>query len=266
MLFPAFDTYNLLTAAVLAVGIQVVFFFFAALFKTDKVTDLSYSLSFILLAVLLLAGRRGAHTLQILLTLMIVVWGARLGSYLLVRILKMKRDARFDGIRESLPKFAAFWFFQAVTVWVVMLPATLFLSLKQAPVLSPAVWIGAAVWLAGLIIEGTADIQKYRFRIDEANRGRWIEHGLWRWSRHPNFFGEILCWTGLFVLVAPSLSNWMWVSLAGPLFITMMLLFFSGIPTVEKRSEASYGANPDYRRYKESTSLLIPLPPRRRGA
>jgi steroid 5-alpha reductase family enzyme len=266
MLFPGFDTYNLLTAALLALGIQAVFFFFAALFKTDKVTDLSYSLSFILLAVLLLAGRRKAFPLQVLLTGMIVLWGLRLGIYLLVRILHMKRDARFDGIRESRPKFAAFWFLQALTVWVVMLPATLFLSLKQAPAPGPAVWIGALIWLAGLVIESLADIQKYRFRVNEANRGRWIEHGLWRWSRHPNFFGEILCWAGLFVLAAPSLVGWMWIALAGPLFITVMLLFVSGIPTVEKRSEASYGADPEYRGYKERTSLLIPLPPRRRGA
>ena len=174
MFFPAFDSYNLLTAAVLAAGIQVVFFFFASLFKTDKVTDLSYSLSFILLAVLLLAGRRGAYPLQIVVTLMIVVWGLRLGSYLLVRIIKMKRDARFDGIRENLSKFAAFWFFQAITVWVVMLPAILFLGLRSAPVMNPAVWIGVFIWLAGLIVESAADIQKYRFRTDAANRGRWI--------------------------------------------------------------------------------------------
>jgi steroid 5-alpha reductase family enzyme len=263
MFFPSFDSFNLLSSALLALGIQVVFFFFAALFKTDKVTDLSYSLSFILLAVLLLTGRKNIFPLQLLLAAMIVLWGLRLGGYLLVRILHMKRDARFDGIRENLFKFAAFWFFQAVTVWVVMLPSILFLSLSRAPRLNAAVIIGALIWLAGLIIESAADAQKYRFRVNEANKGRWIEHGLWRWSRHPNFFGEILCWTGLFVLIAPSLEGWMWVGLAGPLFITVILLFFSGIPTVEKRSEASYGSNPDYRRYKESTSLLVPRPPRK---
>jgi steroid 5-alpha reductase family enzyme len=264
MFFSGFDTYNLLSAALLALGIQALFFFFAALFKTDKVTDLSYSLSFILMAVLLAAGRKNLFFLQLLLTAMIAVWGLRLGGYLLIRILQMKRDARFDGIRENLPKFAAFWILQAVTVWVVMLPATLFLSLEQAPAQSPAVWIGALVWLAGLVIETLADAQKFRFRSREENRGRWIEHGLWRWSRHPNFFGEILCWAGLFVLIAPSLAGWMWAAAAGPLFITAMLLFVSGVPTVEKRSEASYGANPAYHSYKDSTSLLVPMPPRKR--
>jgi steroid 5-alpha reductase family enzyme len=266
MFFPSFDSLNLVTAALLAVGTQALFFLFAALFKTDKVTDLSYSLGFIIMAVLLLAGRRPAFPLQAALAAMIVVWGLRLGGYLLIRILHMKKDARFDGIRESLGKFSAFWILQALTIYVVMLPSILFLSLPRAPKVTPAVWIGAAVWLAGLIIESAADAQKFRFRRNEANRGRWIEHGLWRYSRHPNFFGEILCWAGLFLLIAPSLQGWMWVALVGPIFITAMLLFFSGIPTVEKRSEASYGANPDYRRYKEQTSLLVPLPPRQTRA
>ena len=263
MPFFPFDIHYLLTAAIISLGIQVLFFIFAAALKTDKVTDLSYSLTFVLLAVVLLIGAGVYQPAQVLVASLILIWGLRLGGYLFVRIVNIKKDERFDGIRENFIRFAVFWLVQAVTVWAVMLPHVLFLTLSRETPLTAVTWLGAAVWLTGLLIEAVADAQKYRFRKDPSHRDQWIQSGLWRYSRHPNFFGESLCWWGLFIAVVPALRGWQWVSLAGPVFITFILLFATGVPTVEKRSNAKYGSSPEYQRYKDSTSLFIPWFPRK---
>ena len=264
MPFFSFDTSYLLTTAIITLGIQVLFFAFAAALKTDKVTDLSYSLTFVLLAVILLIGGSAFRASQILVAVLIGTWGIRLGGYLFVRILSIKKDERFDGIREKPVRFAGFWLLQAVSVWTVMLPHILFLTSPEEMPLTFVSWLGAAVWLLGLLTETIADRQKYAFRKDPSHRDQWIQSGLWRFSRHPNFFGESLCWWGLFLVIVPVLQGWRWIGFVGPVSITVLLLFVSGVPTVEKRSNAKYGHIPEYQRYKERTSLFVLWPPRKR--
>ena len=259
----SFDTYNLLSTAVIVLGIQIVFFIFASIFKTDKVTDLSYSLTFILIALLLLFSRSSYSIVPLLFTGLIVLWGFRLGGYLFVRILKIKKDNQFDGMREKTLSFASFWMLQAVTIWIVMLPSTIVLSTSGALQPNVLTWVGIIVWAAGFLFEAVADVQKYRFRSRPENSGKWIQHGLWNYSRHPNYFGESLCWWALFIIAVPYLEGWMWISVLGPVFLTFLLLFVSGVPTVEKRSDQKYGEQPEYLRYKEKTSLFIPLPPKK---
>lgn len=262
--FFSFDPFNLFSTALVILGIQIVFFVFAAVFKTDKVTDLSYSLTFILITLLLFFSRSDVSFVPSIITVLIAVWGCRLGGYLFIRILKLKKDKRFDGIRENPISFGAFWIVQAVTVWVIMLPGTIILSLEGPVRSTPFTWFGILLWCIGFLFETIADAQKYRFRNNEKNRDRWIQHGLWRFSRHPNYFGESLCWWSLFLIAVPHLEGWMWVSIIGPIFLMIILLFFSGVPTVEKRAEATYGTNPQFQQYKARTSLFIPLPPKKR--
>ena len=263
MFFPSFDSLNILTSLILSFALQAVLFLFAVLLVTDKVTDLAYSLAFIVLCLIFFFTGGGPLAPRLLLTTLVVAWGLRLGSYLFIRILKTGRDARFDGIRERPSKFAVFWAMQALTVWIVMLPVTVFLSMQEVPRSSPLYWIGALVWLCGIVIETLADGQKYRFRLDPANRGRWIDGGLWRYSRHPNFFGESLCWWGVFLATVPAWSGALWLTAAGPAAITLLLLFATGVPTVERSSDAKYGNDPGYQKYKRTTSLFVPLPPRK---
>ena len=264
-MFFSFDAYGLLSTLILAFGIQIVFFLFAAILKTDTVTDLSYSLSFVALALIVLLAAGGRTATQILVCMLIVAWGLRLGGYLFIRILRIKKDRRFDGIRENPMRFAIFWFAQAVTVWTVMLPAIIYLGMDAAPAAGALVWIGAIVWLAGYLIETVADAQKTRFKNDPANASRWIQSGLWKYSRHPNYFGEAACWWGIFLIVIPALSGWLWVAVVGPVFITLLLLFGTGIPPLEKRADEKYGGDADYQAYKRRTSLFVPLPPKRGG-
>ena len=260
-MFFVFDAYNIVSALIISFMIQAVFFAFAAGFKTDRVTDFSYSLSFIVLTLVVLFVTRAFHGLQILIAVCIVAWGLRLGSYLFVRILKIGKDDRFDDKREDFLKFLGFWILQAVAVWAIMLPYVVFLSLDT---LYPVNWVsilGFVLWIGGFLIEVVSDRQKYVFKSNPDNRGRWISTGLWRFSRHPNYFGEFLLWWGLFLIVLPALSGLLYITIIGPVFITGLLLFVTGIPPLEKSAESKYGGMEEYNEYKRRTSLFILWPP-----
>ena len=182
------------------------FFAIAAARKTDVVTDLSYSLSFAVLAIVLpFAGAR--ETVQLTASLLLLVWAVRLGSYLFRRILRTRVDHRFDEMRDKPLRFARFWLLQAITVAVVMLPVSYLLGRDDAPEAGPWTIAGVALRSTGLLIEAVADAQKSSFKARDENRGRFITSGLWRYSRHPNYFGEMLVWWGLFVLAVPFLDG-----------------------------------------------------------
>ena len=244
----------------ISLAIQITLFIPAFLFKTDKLTDLSYSLSFAALAVTgALFSSRGL--LDLLGCALVLVWSARLGIFLFTRILKMKKDRRFDGIRENVLKFGSFWFIQGITVWLVLLPY--FLMVNSKSLFTVVSGSGLVIWTAGLVMEAVADLQKQRFRRKAENKGRWIETGLWKVSRHPNYFGEILCWIGFYLYAAPSLDPaGRLLALLSPLTISTLLLFFSGIPPLEKKADLRWGKDEAYQAYKKRTSLLIPWRPK----
>ncbi len=248
-------------SVLVALVVNAAFFTIAAIRKTDVVTDLSYSLSFALLALAL--PDTGAHRpVQLVAALLVLLWAFRLGGYLFGRILRIKVDHRFDGIREKPLSFARFWLLQAISVAVIMLPVSYLLGRGGAPGFGIWAIAGSAVWLAGLVIEAVSDAQKSAFKGAEKNRDRFVSSGLWRYSRHPNYFGEMLVWWGLFVYAVPFLDGAAFAVAIGPVFITLLLLFVSGIPPLERGAEAKYGADPAYREYKRRTSILVPLPPR----
>ena len=261
MLF-SFDYYNIVGTMVGSFLIQGLFFSFAATFKTDKVTDLSYSLSFALMAVVLVLANRAYAPVQLLAAAFVVIWAARLGAYLFSRILKIGKDARFDERRGDFLKFLGFWLLQAVAVWLVLLPVTILLSLPSPREIEGLALVGAALWALGFAIEAVSDAQKHAFRNNPENARRWIETGLWKYSRHPNYIGETLLWWGIFLFVLPNLSGLLLLSVIGPSFITLLLLFVSGIPLLEKSADLKHGADPAYQAYKRRTSLFLPLPPR----
>jgi steroid 5-alpha reductase family enzyme len=251
----------ILLSFVVSLVVNAAFFAVAAARKTDVVTDLSYSLSFALLAIML--PWLGAHeAVQLAASAMVLAWAVRLGGYLLGRILRIKVDHRFDGMRDEPLRFARFWLLQAISVAVIMLPVSYLLGRDSAPGFGPWAFAGALIWLVGLVIEAVADAQKSAFKGKQENRGRFITSGLWKYSRHPNYFGEMLVWWGLFVFAVPFLHGAAFAVVIGPVFITLLLLFVSGIPLLERSADARYGDDPAYREYKRRTSILVPLPPR----
>lgn len=251
----------ILVSLAVSLAVNGAFFAVAAARRTDVVTDLSYSLTFALLAVALPFTGAG-KPVQLVAALLVLLWAVRLGSYLFRRIRRMKIDHRFDEMRDEPLRFARFWLLQAITVAVVMLPVAYLLDREHPPGVGGWAIGGAAVWLVGLVVEAVADAQKSAFRGKEENRGRFIESGLWRYSRHPNYLGEILVWWGLFAYTIPFLHGGAYAVVAGPVFITVLLLFVSGIPLLERSADERYGHDPAYRDYKRRTSILVPLPPR----
>jgi steroid 5-alpha reductase family enzyme len=250
---------NMLLASLLIIfGIQVLFFIFASAFKTDKVTDLAYGLTFVILSWILLVYNKTFTLTNVIIAIMVTAWGVRLAGYLFYRILKTKKDERFNGIRENFWKFAMFWTFQTLLIFIIMLPIIFLMSQDYLNALSIIGIIGFFVWALGFAMESIADAQKFAFRNNPKNKNKWIENGLWYYSRHPNYFGEILCWIGIFVYIVPILSGISWIAILSPISIIVSLLFFSGIPLLEKKSDEVYGKNKDYKKYKKTTSVLIP--------
>jgi len=251
---------GILVSFAISLTVNAAFFAVAAARKTDVVTDLSYSLSFAALAIglPLLDGAYAAA--QLLAAAFVLAWAVRLGAYLFGRILRVKVDHRFDDMRERPLRFARFWFLQAITVAIVMLPVSYLLSRNDAPALGAWAIAGGTVWLLGLAIEWLSDAQK---SASKKTSERFVTSGLWRYSRHPNYFGEMLVWWGIFVFAVPFLHGLAFLVAIGPAFITLLLLFVSGIPMLEKSAEARFGDDPAYREYRQRTSILVPLPRRR---
>lgn len=249
-----------LLSFLIILGIQVFFFLLAATLKTDKFTDLSYGITFVIVALILLL--RGSFSFaQLVLFAAIALWGLRLATYLFIRILKIGKDDRFDDIREKVLEFAKFWGFQAISIFIILLPAIYFFSITPIGINSISS-LGLGISLFGLLFETVADYQKYVYK-NRKTKIPFITTGLWKYSRHPNYFGEMLVWWGMFIYIYPFLSGISYLTIVGPIFITILLLFISGIPPLEKRHKEKYGDMKEYRKYKESTSLLIPLPPER---
>ncbi len=246
-----------LQALALSIGFNIALFIPAFIYKTDKLTDLSYSLSFIILAVFGFLGSV-QKPLDILLFIMVLVWAARLGGFLFIRIQKIKRDKRFDDKRDNFGKFLSFWLLQAVTVTIVMTSALMaFNSYGQKPIGYSAI-VGLIIFLTGLLLEATADAQKYRFN-NHNKSGTWIDEGVWRISRHPNYLGEMLVWIGVYIVAFSTLTTGeRIVGLISPGFIIILLLFVSGIPLLEKAADKKWGQNQKYQDYKKSVPTLIP--------
>lgn len=259
-----FDNYNLLISALVTIGIQGSFFVIAAACKFDKVTDFAGGSNFLVLALLSFLLNKTYQKRQIAITVLVVCWSLRLTGYLFYRILKIGEDKRFDDKRGNVLKFAAFWIFQALWVYTVSLPMLFINGVTLHPdefVVSD--YVGIALFAIGLFIEGVADQQKFNFRNDPDNKGKWCNKGLWSWSRHPNYFGEILVWWGAFIVCIEVAKFYVkfWTAVLSPLFAMSILLFLSGIPLLEQKADERYGRIEEYRIYKLSTSPLVLLPP-----
>lgn len=260
--------------AALAIGIQWVAFVPACLARTERYYDLTGSLTYLTLTAVAVALGPPVDARSGMLVVLIVVWAARLGSFLFRRILAEGSDRRFHEIKASSVRFFAAWTLQGVWVCFTMGAALAAITSRRSVPLGALAWVGLALWMAGFAIEVVADRQKRRFRSRPENEGRFISSGLWAWSRHPNYLGEIVLWLGVAVVALPVLRGWQYATLLSPLFVTLLLTRVSGVPLLEQRAEARWGGDPEYEAYKASTPVLFPRrggssgrpPPLRRGS
>lgn len=246
----------------IALLIQLVMFIPAFIFKTDKLTDMSYGLTFIILALIVLL-QSTLSTGKLILLAIISIWAIRLVIYLFVRIKKIGKDKRFDGMREDFRKFLSFWILQGFSVWMIMIPSSIYLG-SSVTTISIISLVGLVIWVKGLLIETIADYQKFMFKNNPKNKSKWTQTGLWKYSRHPNYFGEMLCWIGVYIFTFSSLQGLnILFGLASPIYITFILLFVTGIPKLEKKYDERYKGNKEYEEYKRKTSLFVLLPPKK---
>mmetsp|Transcript_18779 Transcript_18779/g.25787 ORF Transcript_18779/g.25787 Transcript_18779/m.25787 type:complete len:324 (+) Transcript_18779:82-1053(+) len=275
-------------------GLNLAGFAVTAALETHKLTDLVGAGSFVASAVLCArraAGPGGVGALPLRAALLAgagAAWGTRLAGYLFRRVLYVGGDDRLDSFypeegegwfnweKSFYPvKLSGFWVIQAAWGWLVSAPVTLAIFNAASPNAGAAQaaaarrlgWGGAlslAAFVGGLLLEWVADQQKWVFKKKEENKGKWIETGVWRYSRHPNYFGETAVWWGLLGLAAPLLRGpgQLALGLASPLFTTLLLTQVSGIPMLEKKYDARYANSAEYQAYKARTNVLIPWFPR----
>lgn len=246
----------------LAFGINWVVFVPSYAAQTERYFDLTGSCTYVSVVLVALAIRGEPDARAFLLTALIIVWAVRLGTFLFRRIHRDGGDGRFDALKQSPWRFLMTWTLQGL--WVLLTAACALAAITSAesrPVGGVAV-VGTFLWIVGFTTEVVADRQKSRFRAEPSNAGRFIDVGLWAWSRHPNYFGEILLWIGIACIAVPVLSGWQLVTLISPVFVWVLLSRISGVPLLEARADKRWGDEPAYRAYRERTPVLFPRPPR----
>tara|TARA_R110001592_G_scaffold63585_2_gene194841 strand:- start:22479 stop:23369 length:891 start_codon:yes stop_codon:yes gene_type:complete len=257
----------LLICAFIAFAIQWLAFIPAYIFQTEHYYDLTGSSTYvliILLALFLSAGsEKGLDGRAILLTVLVVLWAARLGPFLFRRVKQAGKDGRFDQIKVSIPRFLLTWTLQGLWVFVTLIAALTAITSQHSEPLGVIALLGTLIWLLGFALEVVADAQKSAFNKRPENSGKFINIGLWRWSRHPNYFGEIVLWAGIALIALPVFQAWQWLSLISPVFVFLLLTRVSGVPLLEKRADAKWGGNANYESYKRDTPALMPRPPKR---
>ncbi|CAL1715679.1 unnamed protein product [Somion occarium] len=302
------DRYYLSITLLVTIAYQLLGFAIAWTFQFDKITDFTGGSNFFIIALLTLLMGNTFYARNIVASVLVMIWATRLAGFLLFRVLKTGSDTRFDEFRSHFFKFLAFWIGQILWVWTVSLPLTI---LNSPAVSDPSLGgsnssfgtgcdiAGVILWGIGWFIETTADAQKFRYKASNPPKDRPMNTGVWRWSRHPPYFGEILCWWGIWILCLSPTANGdlssgarkaQYASVLSPIFTTLLLMFASGIPTAEKPTGRKYylmshsssspftsppssasalPANPPYpdawkkyQSYLHSTSILIPIHPK----
>jgi steroid 5-alpha reductase family enzyme len=245
----------------MAFAIQWAAFIPAFIRQTETFFDLTGSITYISVVGVAVLLSPMADARAYLLVAIVVLWAARLGSFLFRRIRAEGFDRRFDDLKPSFARFLMTWTLQGLWVSFSLAAALAAITSQTRSRLGVFALVGSLVWLLGFGIEVVADRQKSRFRAAPENAGKFINVGLWSWSRHPNYFGEIVLWIGVTIIALPALRDWQWATLISPVFVTLLLTRISGVPLLEARSDEKWGGQADYEDYKARTPVLIPMPP-----
>ncbi len=236
-------------------------FIAAIIKKRNDIADIAWGIGYIIICGYLFYTYSAPPVIILLYTL-VTVWGLRLSLYIYTRNKNKTEDFRYKQWREEWGK--SFYWRSYLQVFLLQ---GLILLIILSPVIHAAVevsgswniftWIGLICWLIGFYFQALADRQLAVFKKQSKNEGAIMQTGLWKYSRHPNYFGEILMWWGIFIITIPFDNSFYFI--LSPLTITLLLVFVSGIPMLEKK----YKYNPDFESYKKRTSALIPMPPRK---
>ena len=244
-------------------AIQWLVFIPSYLYKTEKYFDLTGGLTFLSLTAVILLLTENRTIISYLLAILIAIWAIRLSSFLFLRIREDGHDKRFTEVIPDKTKFLFYWTFQGF--WAFITPVVAFTAIGSQNIngeIEIMTLLGLVIWLIGFCIEVIADRQKRKFRKTTENKSRFISSGLWAWSRHPNYFGEIILWIGVLVIALPTLIGWQYVTVLSVPYVIIMLTKVSGVIKLEKTSDQKWGTDEAYQKYKTNTPTLIPRRPR----
>jgi steroid 5-alpha reductase family enzyme len=230
--------------------------------KDNSIVDIAWGLGFILVATLNFFLEPGFEARHFLVTAMILLWGSRLAIHIAIRNKGKGEDFRYAKWRKdwgkwfSIRSFFQIYMLQGSLLLIIAYPAML-INHSEEPGIAFLDILGLCIWTIGFIFEAAGDYQLSKFKSRPENKGKIITHGLWRYTRHPNYFGEVAMWWGIF-LIALSVENG-WTAIVSPLAITFLLLKVSGITMLEKK----YIGNEEFEEYAKRTSAFFPWFPKK---
>jgi steroid 5-alpha reductase family enzyme len=252
----------MLTVAIVIAAVMIITWVVSLVLRDASVVDPVWPLAFIAVAITALIAGSGDEGRRILIACVVAIWGARLSIHLLVRNAGKEEDFRYAAMRAKrghrfwLTSLVTVFLLQGLLVWVVSLPVQLS-AIPDRPLGWLAI-VGAIMWAIGVVFETIGDTQLMRFKANPGSRGQVLNTGLWRYTRHPNYFGDFLVWWGIFLIAAESGAG-AW-GVAGPLLMTLLLVKVSGAGLLEKDIAVR---RPGYADYVRRTSGFIPRPPKR---
>uniref|UniRef100_A0A914XL74 Steroid 5-alpha reductase C-terminal domain-containing protein n=1 Tax=Plectus sambesii TaxID=2011161 RepID=A0A914XL74_9BILA len=245
-------------------AIQWVGWLAASLLRTEKFYDLTGSLTFVYIVLrTILYSRSCTSWRQKLQAGCVLVWTIRLGGFLFYRVLFEGGDRRFDEIKRNWIKFFVAWTLQGVWISASLYPSIRLWEKDETTAqlaFSYQDGFGYSIWLLAWLLEAVADIQKYRFKRNPANKDKWIDEGVWRIVRHPNYLGEIVIWYMLWLTASQTFTSpWEYLTVLCPTFNAVLIIFISGIPPQAKRGMEKWGHLPEYQEYLSKRYKLIPF-------
>jgi steroid 5-alpha reductase family enzyme len=243
---------------IVAVLLQIIFFIPSFLLKTEKYYDLVGSLTYIATVSLAYFSVENKTMIDSIIYFYVMVWALRLGIYLFRRVRNDGKDVRFEQAKRHFLWFLQYWMGQALWVSLTACTAIIGILSPEDDLLPVLAMIGMALWLSGFTIESVSDYQKRVFRKENNPSEAFIHTGLWARSRHPNYFGEIMLWTGIAVIALNTLTGIEYITLVSPIFVYILLTRMSGINKLEQIADERYGHLEEYQRYKRNTPVLVP--------
>ena len=248
------------SAVIIAYIMQWVLFLPAYFLQTEKFYDIVGSLTYLTVVLYTFFScniSSGFNIGNLLISLLIIMWALRLGSFLFFRISKEGEDKRFKFIKPSATRFFMTWTLQGMWVSVCSVCALTAMSSLTGIVLNGLFFFGILIFVFGLSVEVIADHQKTKFRNKPENKGHFISSGLWAYSRHPNYVGEIVLWTGISVMSFSSLSGAQYLTLISPIFTYLLIVYVSGVRILEKSGKEKWGHLKSYQEYLKNTPSLF---------
>ena len=240
--------------------IQWILFVPAYVFKTEKFFDLGGSITYLSATNYIFINdylTNGLNIGNILLSSLIMIWTLRLGYFLFNRVIKKGEDKRFKLIKLSPIKFFMTWTLQGMWVSICSLCALTAISSNSGVIINSLFYLGLIIFILGFSIEIIADFQKMKFRADTKNENNFINSGLWYYSRHPNYLGEIILWTGIAIISFSSLNEYQYITLVSPIFTYLLLVHISGINILERDGQKKWGHLNGYKKYIKETPKLL---------